>query len=434
MFGLFFCAHNWFALLVAWLGALLVVAHAAVHGWVKYAINDWYRDFYNLLEAAGALSANTSATTADWEFRQSQVESSLWAFAQIAVGPVVIMPIAKFIRSMWALRWRLVLMRAYVVAWDPNLPALEGASQRVHEDSYRFARGVELCLTTVLDSIITLAVFIPILTNLGTETPCPKSLGAFAFFEKGWLVGVAVTSALVGLAVTVGLGHKLVRLEIENQVAEAKLRRDLVLLETTPRVICDFYHVTDAANTEGASDAVATDNLAMGDSVVPGTFLAPIPHFMPIFAGIRRNYDRLFLNFTALNLWLALFDQFNVLLPYIIFSPLLFNPNPVNRILLGTLVQVSNSFDKVFGSLNTVAENWAGINEFRSVLVRLKQFERNVFRNVPFHPILRSRWPILESISRTRASVTRFAPTIQVEQTSVGVIEDFESSMRTSRV
>ena len=413
MLGTFFGANDVVTLLVAWLGALLVVAHAIVHGWVKYAINEWYREFYDLLEAAGALAASTNTTTsAAWEAKQRDVQSSLLQFANIAIVPVLVMPLAKFIRSMWALRWRLVLMKAYVIAWDPNVSPIEGASQRTHEDSYRFARGVELCLTTVLDSLITLAVFIPILTNLGSQTSCPKSLGAFAFFETRWLVGVAVTSALVGLAVTVVLGHKLVGIEIDNQVVEAKLRRDLVLLETTPRAICEFSHVSDTST--------GVDDLAMGDAVVPDTFLPPIAHFLPIFEGIRRNYDRLFFNFTILNLWIALFDQFNVLLPYIIFSPLLFNPNPADRIMLGTLVQVSNSFDKVFGSLNTVAENWAGINEFRSVLQRLTQFERRIFSR---------RRPGIWPVSRTRT--THFESTIQVEQQSV-VLEDLH--MRTSRV
>ena len=73
-----------------------------------------------------------------------------------------------------------------------------------------------------------------------------------------------------------------------------------------------------------------------------------------------------------------------MILPYLIFAPLLFDSDPNRRILLGTLIQVSNSFDKVFGSLSVIADNWAGINEFRSVLVRLRQFENNIFNEVPF--------------------------------------------------
>ena len=444
MLSQFFCelGSSSHTAVVAWLGTLLIVGHTAVHGWVKYAVNSWYRDFYDLLEVAGALAANASATETDWAQRQAQVGSGIWAFGRITLVAVIVMPIAKLVRSAWALRWRLALMRAYMLAWDPNRPPIEGASQRVHEDSYRFSKGVELCLTTVLDSAITLVVFIPILVELGSETPCPRSLSALKFMGTGWLVGLAVASAVLGLVVTMGLGHKLVRLEVENQIVEAKMRRDLVVLETTPASICAVHHHPDASSNEMAASAdVDVDaRMEMGDAVVTASFLPPFPHFIPIFNGIRQNYDRLFMNFTILNLWLAIFDQFNIILPYVLFAPLLFAPGPEQRILLGTLVQVSNAFDKVFGSLSVVAENWAGINEFRSVLVRLRQFERNVFDNVP-HPSRsdtrrRATWPIFR-ISTTRVSSTQThfgEPAIQLEEASTRtVLEDCDPAT-TSRV
>lgn len=346
MFSQFFCSPSteYDSFFIAWIGAVLVVSHAAVHGWIKYAVNDWYRHFYDLLEVSGALAVNSSTTDEVWISNQYAVGSGLWEFSKIAIIAVVVMPLSKLVRSLWALRWRLALMRSYMKAWDANRPAIEGASQRVHEDSYRFAKGVELCLSAGLDSVITLVVFIPILNKLGSETPCPKSISAFYFVGEGWLVAVAVSSAGVGLLVTIILGHRLVGLEIENQKIEAVLRRDLVILETTPEKICTSVQTANATDN-------ATDNVSK-------CFLSPFTHFIETFEKIRLNYGRLFLNFTALNLWLAIFDQFNTLLPYIIFAPLLFSPNPESRILLGTLIQVSNSFDKVFTSLSVIAENW----------------------------------------------------------------------------
>lgn len=397
---------------VAWIGAVLIAGHAVVHGYVKYSVNLFFKDFYDLLETAGALAANTSATEADWRAKQADVYDGLCDFSKIVLVAVVVMPAAKWVRSTWALRWRLALMKTYILSWDANRPAIEGASQRVQEDAYRFSRGVELCLTTVLDAVITLGVFIPVLTELGSHTACPDSLSTFSFLGKGWLVGVAIFSAVVGLVVTVVLGHKLVLLEVDNQVVEAQLRRDLVVLETVPGSICAVHHLPDTSVTEDAelahpeySVVVSEMHTTMGDGVVSGSFLSPLAHFTPIMDGIRRNYDRLFLNFTILNLWIALFDQFNVILPYLVFAPLLFSPDPHKRIMLGTLVQVSNCFDKVFGALSVASENWTSINEFRSVLVRLRQFERNIFLGVP-HPSRQTTWtPILRT---TRMTNTRF--------------------------
>lgn len=378
----FFCRRESLCtLLVAWGGFVLVLAHAGVHGYVKYAINLWYKEFYDLLEDAGGMATNHSLPEASWVQKQYDVQSSLVAFCKIAVISIVVMPVSKFIRSAWALQWRLALMRMYVSLWNPNSTAIEGASQRVHEDSYRFSRGVELCLTTVLDSVITLVVFIPVLTGLGEDTPCPESLHFLKWLNGGWLVGLAILSALVGLGVTLILGHRLVGLEVENQIFEAKLRKDLVVLETTPVAVCVIIPQPDDVEVDVRE--MQHPNL-----------MPPLPHFLPIFEGIQRNYNRLFINFGLLNLWLALFEQFNIILPYLVFAPLLFSPDPSTRIMLGTLVQVSNSFDKVFSSLNVIADNWSGINEFRSVLVRLRQFERNVYRNIP-HPSRReSSWPL----------------------------------------
>ena len=71
-------------------------------------------------------------------------------------------------------------------------------------------------------------------------------------------------------------------------------------------------------------------------------------------------------------------DQVMVLAPYVLVAPLLFAADPKERITLGTLVQASNSFDKVFMSLSVVTENWGGINEWRSTYVRLRQFEADM--------------------------------------------------------
>lgn len=375
MFGAFFCANSRYVVSTAWGGAALVLAHACIHGLVKFLLNDWYKNFYNLLEDAGSLAANGTATDLDWAAKRADVYAELLVFGRIAAISVFVMPLAKFVRSMWALEWRMALMRGYTAVWDANREPIEGASQRVHEDSYRFSRGVELCLTAGLDALITLIVFIPILYELGSNTACPASLAAFAWLGGAWLVGLAVASAIVGFLVTLVLGRRLVQLEVENQVAEARLRKDLVVLETSPGTICGSM-----AATVDPSAEVDVDQLR-----AQAVYMPPLPHFVPIFACVQANYRRLFCNFTLLNLWLALFDQANIILPYLVFGPLLFATNPSERITLGTLVQISNGFDKIFGALSIVAENWPGINEFRSVVLRLGQFEANIFHGTP-HP------------------------------------------------
>ena len=346
----------------------MIVLHAAVHGWIKVAVNSFFGDFYSLFESAGALSANVSTTQEEWEQKQRDVIQQLLQFFKIAAVAIVVMPISKYIRSVWALQWRMAIMTDYIHHWDSSKQAIEGASQRIHEDSYRFSRGVELCLSTILDSLITTVVFVPVLIKLGSEVKCPNALRGIGWTGDAWLLSLSVTSAFVGIVVTICLGRHLVGLEVANQRVEAKLRKDLVILESAQVATCV------PASTEYVNIELELD--------CPGGSPHPRLHFASIISNIRENYSRLFRNFFALNLWLTCFDQINILLPFVLFSPLLFSADPTGRILLGTLVQLSNSYDKIFGSLSVVSENWGAVNEFRSVLVRLREFESNIFKGV----------------------------------------------------
>jgi len=98
---------------------------------------------------------------------------------------------------------------------------------------------------------------------------------------------------------------------------------------------------------------------------------------------MHKNYHALFRHFSLLNFWLSLFDQTMVILPYVAAAPLLFADDPANRLTLGTLVKVSNSFGKVFSSLSVIAESWGDVNSFRSVYRRLREFERKLYLHRP---------------------------------------------------
>jgi ABC-type long-subunit fatty acid transport system fused permease/ATPase subunit len=214
-------------------------------------------------------------------------------------------------------------------------------------------------MVIVLDATCTLAVFTPILVDMGKRVTAPhwsRGLG------DTWLVSLAVWSALVGVLVAGVIGRKLIGLEVNNQRVEADLRRELVLLETAPASVCCASNEDEAGgNTEMNSPSQA---------------------FSSLWDALRDNYHRLFLNFMSLNAWLATFEQYMTLVPYITAAPLLFAPEPLN-ITLGTLVELSNSFGKVFDALNVVGDNWGSINEFCSCVVRLKQFEKSVNRWTP---------------------------------------------------
>ena len=60
-------------------------------------------------------------------------------------------------------------------------------------------------------------------------------------------------------------------------------------------------------------------------------------------------------------------------------APRLFAARPEEVMTLGALTQTANAFGKVFDSLSIVSDNWLQVNEFRSVLRRLREFEAELY-------------------------------------------------------
>jgi peptide/bleomycin uptake transporter len=361
MFCEFFWARSWKTTFVAWVGMVVVVGYAFFLAHVKAQLNDFYSRFYDLLQKGGEdFETGSGAFGSGYADYGAQVTAELWSFALIVAPLVSASPAAKYVRSGWAFAWRLALMKAYLVAWDTKQEPIEGASQRLHEDSQRFATALEGCLVALLDALFTLIVFTPILLGLSKEVAPPWEMG---IFDDAWLWGMAFTCSLVGLAGAIVFGQKLVGLEVANQRVEALLRKDLVLLETTPAMI---------VGTESAAGAQSPSRQRQA------SFL-PQAYFKETLTSLWTNYFQLFKHFGLLNFWLTLFDQIMVLAPYVIAAPLIFDPDPARRITLGTLMKMSNSFEKVFGSLSVIAENWGAVNDFRSTYRRLREFEAKLY-------------------------------------------------------
>ena len=316
-----------------WFGLCVVVAHSFYGAYVKRELNSWYGDFYNSLQSAGELGSGPSPEG------QESIRSQLWGFVAIVAPLLVVHPVSKFIRSCWVLEWRLTLVRSYLSRWDPDARRLEGSSQRIQEDTARLAGSFESAVATVLDSVLTLVVFIPVLLQLGEQAKPPHSL---AFLGRGWLVVVAISTATLHLGGAWRIGKPLVMLEVANQRIEAAFRRRLVLDESMPA----------GAQVEDVEQPMWS-----------------------LVDAVRMNYLALYRCFFWMNSFLGGFDQVMVLMPYMIVAPLLF-AGAEDRVKLGLLVKVSNSFDRVFGALTVVAENWGRVQDFRSTLHRLREFER----------------------------------------------------------
>lgn len=339
----FFCEGGARSIAGAWGGLLVFVAHSIFNAWLKLRLNAWYAEFYDLVQdaAPSEMSGEITDVHAHMDAKRGEVAALLWRFCYIVAPTVVVHPAAKYLSSRWTYAWRVCLIRRYLDLWNPTGQAVEGAAQRLHEDTQRFSDGVYSCVAILLDSVLTLCIFSPLLYELGEKVQPPVDLA-----WDGWLLWTAVCGAVGGVGISALVGRHLVTLEVKNQAVEAKLRTRLVMLAEHP----------EEAPVELLSGA-------FGDCL----------------SELWLNYARLFRNFVYMNVWLSIFDQAWVVVPYVLCAPRLFDWDPERRITLGTLVQASNAFGKVFDSLAVVSNGWASINAFRSVVRRLREYEQRVY-------------------------------------------------------
>ena len=336
MIKCFYYTRRWFYW--AYGGGSILVLSLWVQVQLTVAINTWYGGFYDLLQNADKYSDDPqSGITLFYDklisikyFTQSGVEPS---FLVIAMPYVILATFTGWFTRIYGLRWRESITFDYIPRWRNVEVEIEGASQRIQEDCNRFARIVESLGLQAVRAIMTLIAFLPVLWTLSESVDIPILRD-----YEGSLVWTALLVSIGGLIISWFVGIKLPGLEYNNQKVEAAFRKDLVL---------------------GEDDKV---NYAQPERL------------WELFLGIRFNYQRLYLHYGYFDVWQNSYGQFMVVVPYLIVGPGLFT----GAIMLGTVVQVSNAFQRVHGSFDLFLQNWTTITELRSIIKRLSEFERNL--------------------------------------------------------
>lgn len=81
----------------------------------------------------------------------------MWSFSIVVFPAQIFSPLMEFVNQHFAFSWRLSLMESYITRWESSGCELEGASQRIHEDTQRFATSLQRGTTTLLQSARTTA-------------------------------------------------------------------------------------------------------------------------------------------------------------------------------------------------------------------------------------------------------------------------------------
>jgi peptide/bleomycin uptake transporter len=319
----FFLNKKWF--LWAWGGFFFIILSLLAQTYIDVKINEWYKGFYDLLQKPE-------------ESNISEFYDGIFLFLKLAIPYVIIYAITNYFTRLYGFRWREAITFSYMPYWKKVDARVEGASQRIQEDCMNFAKIVESIGLQVVRAIMLLIAFIPILWGLSSNVVLP-----FLKDINGSLVYVSITASLGGLLISWLVGIKLPGLEYNNQVVEAAFRKELVYGED------DRFEY------------------------------AKPPTILELFSGIKFNYHRLFLHYGYFDLWLIMYNQSMVIVPYLVMGPGLFT----GAMTLGILIQTSSAFREVQGSFSLFMQNWTRITELRSIIRRLSEFEKAIgYKNV----------------------------------------------------
>lgn len=287
---------------------------------VSVAINNWRRPFFDGVQAA--LSPNSKVTTAE-------LYTLMLQFAEIAFVAIFIYVITRFFVSHYIFRWRTAMNDFYVSQW-PQVRRIEGASQRVQEDTMRFATIMEGLGVSMVEAIMTLVAFLPVLWSLSSyvsELPVFGAVPAPLFTS-------AIAWSVFGTLLLAAVGVKLPGLEFRNQRVEAAYRKELVYGED---------------NAERAQ---------------PITLAA-------LFMDVRKNYFRLYFHYMYFNVARSLYLQADNIFAYLILVPTI----AAGKITFGILQQILTAFSQVSNSFQYLVNSWTTIVELLSVYKRLTAFE-----------------------------------------------------------
>jgi len=322
MLRAFFCTKEW--VYWAWPGAVLILGLAYFQVQMSVKINVWRGDFFAMLQKA--LTKPNSVS-------EAEIYEGLLEFAKIACIAIIASVISGFFEKHWVFRWRQALNDSYARNWR-NLRHVEGASQRIQEDTMRFAKMMETLGSALLQAVLTLISFLPLLAQLsGQVKTWPLSFGTFTLGPT-W---VALFWAIFGALLLALAGIRLPGLEFNNQLVEAAYRKELVYGEDDP---------------SRASMTTLTD----------------------LFLEVRRNYFSIFLNYMYFDVARYSYLQFGVIIPYIILVPAISKA----EIDLGQMTQIASAFSQVESSLQYPVRSWSTLIDLISVVKRLRAFEREM--------------------------------------------------------
>jgi len=317
----FFTNKNWF--LWAYMGSSIILISIWLQVQIDVKINEWFGEFYDMIQKA---LGTPNAITMD------EYMGGLLSFAKLAAMSIILGLAISFLTSHFLFRWRTSMVDWYHHVYD-KARNIEGASQRVQEDTIKFSRIMEGLGTSFIESILVLIEFFPLLMTLSVGIPIlwfgdwSYGLVSGAFL---WAVGGTILMIILAWIL------RLVGIEYDLQKKEAAYRKILVIAEDD-------------------------------GGIRPKTL-------EELFNGVRKIHFKSYLYYLYFNIGRLAYLQANVLAAYIFLAPAIV----AGVMTLGVMQQIIRAFGRVEGSLQYLFRAWPTIIELASVYKRLREFEKRI--------------------------------------------------------
>jgi len=314
----FFNSKKWF--LWAWIGSFIILSSLWVQVEIDVKINEWFGVFYDMIQKA---LAEPNAVSIEEYF------ASLFSFITLAGMYIAVYVAISFFTAHFLFRWRTSMVEWYHSVYD-RARKIEGASQRVQEDTIKFTRIMEGLGTSLIESVMILIQFIPILFGLSIGIP----IFFFGEWEYGLIVGALIwTIGGTVFLIVLGLILRLVGVEYDLQKQEAAYRKILVIAED--------------------NETVRPKNID------------------ELFDDVRKIHYLSYLRYLYFNIGRIAYLQANVLSAYVFLAPAIV----AGVVTLGVMQQIIRAFGRVEGSMQYLLKAWPTIIELASVYKRLREFE-----------------------------------------------------------
>lgn len=317
IFWKIFSHHKWNKWSI--LGSAFILFNIWLGVQISIAVNEWYGPFWDLVQS---ILLNKGGDI-------SKLYHGILIFLYIAMLSVTLNVINSFFISHYIFRWRTAMNEYYVLHWK-KLRHIEGASQRVQEDTMRFATIMEDLAVKFIKSLMTLIAFTPILIELSKSVPTLPFVGSVPHS----LVWASIVWSIFGTLLLMFTGMKLPGLEFNNQRVEASYRKELVYGEDDP------------------------------NRAKPLTLES-------LFKEVRYNYFKLYFHYSYFNMVSSWYVQLDIIFNLIILFPSI----SAGIMTLGLINQIRNVFDEVSTSFQYLVNSWKVIIELLSIKKRLKLFE-----------------------------------------------------------